>query len=153
MPGGTTSNCFRSRAALVDGILEHLSRIERAALDDLVDTPRSVDALVEVAARAFRQLSGPGRTLTLARHALMLEAAVRPELQQPLRLHTQVWWDLVAQLLSAAGASDPDRSARWLLAYVDGLLSDQLARPDPDFDPAEALRPVVAALVGQGRVE
>lgn len=145
-PSGTTSNYFRSRAALVDGILGHLSELERVTLDSLDETPRSAEELVEICAAAFRQVLGPGRTLTLARQALMLEAAVRPELQQPLRARTQAWWDLLEGLLTAVGAPRPAQSARLLLAYVDGLLSDQLARPDADFDPVEALRPVVTAL-------
>jgi tetracycline repressor-like protein len=40
------------------------------------------------------------------------------------------------------------RRSRWLFAYIDGLLADQLARPDPDFDAAAAVRAGVEGLLG-----
>jgi Tetracyclin repressor-like, C-terminal domain len=38
------------------------------------------------------------------------------------------------------GCPDPAQRSRWLFAYIDGLLADQLARPDKDFDAAAAVR-------------
>lgn len=150
LPPGTTSNHFRTREALVDGILGHLSATERRAFDAMAPSPSpaSVEDLVTVAAAMVRELLGPGRTLTIARHAILLEAAVRPELQPSLRAWTQQWWDLLRDLLTEVGAPEAEQRARLLLAYVDGLLTDQLARPDDTFDAESALRPVVTALAG-----
>jgi hypothetical protein len=53
---------------------------------------------------------------------------------------------VLEQRLAALGADSPAAGARTLLACIDGVLVDQLIRPQTDFDPAAALRPVVAAL-------
>lgn len=153
VPAGTTSNHFRTRAALVSGVLGHLGTAEAEVLAGSAAEPAEgshvgeADVLAASAAMlAF--LAGPGRTLALARHALMLEAARDEQLRPELERHTQRWWDIAARRLAGAGAADPRRAGRTLLACLDGLLVDQLARPDPDFDPVSSLTPVVRGLLG-----
>jgi hypothetical protein len=102
----------------------------------------------EVAAMVGHLL-GPGRTQTLARHAAFLEAAWRPELRDALLTATAGFWVVLEQRLAALGADSPGARARTLLACIDGVLVDQLIRPQPDFDPAAALGPVVAGLLSR----
>ena len=143
---GTTSNHFRTRKALVAGVLGYISRAESAPLDGLIPpNGLGVDELVALSAQRIEYLLGPGRTLTLARHALFLEAALDPQLRPDLFAESRPWWELGAQLFAALGAPDPAARSRWLFAYIDGLLADQLARPADDFDPAAAVR---AGLLG-----
>lgn len=156
VPAGTTSNHFRTRATLVSGALAHLGTAEAEVLAGSAAEPAEgsqvseADVLASSAAMlAF--LAGPGRTLALARHALMLEAARDEQLQAELERHTQRWWDIAARWLGGAGAADPRRAGRTLLACLDGLLVDQLARPNPDFDPISSLAPVVRGLLDDHR--
>jgi AcrR family transcriptional regulator len=147
---GTTSNHFRTRAALIAGALQFISAAESAPLGDLLPAGGlTVDALVAVSAERVDFLLGAGRTLTLARHALFLEAAWNPELRPDLIAESQRWWDLGTTLLTQLGCPEPRRRSRWLFAYIDGLLADQLARPDPDFDAAAAIRAALTGLLAE----
>jgi AcrR family transcriptional regulator len=148
---GTTSYHFRTRAALIAGALQFISAAESAPLGDLLPPAGglTVDALVAVSAERVDFLLGAGRPLTLARHALFLEAAWNPELRPDLIAESQRWWDLGTTLLTQLGCAEPSRRSRWLFAYIDGLLADQLARPDPDFDAAAAIRAGLTGLLGE----
>jgi hypothetical protein len=44
---------------------------------------------------------------------------------------------------------EPALRSRWLFAYIDGLLADQLARPSADFDAAAAVRAGLDGLLGR----
>lgn len=138
---GTTSNHFRTRKALVAGVLGFISRAEAAPLDELIPAEGlSLDGLVELSAQRVEFLLGEGRTLTVARHALFLEAALDPALRPDLVAESQAWWSLGAALLERLGVPDAEVRSRWLFAYVDGLLADQLARPSEAFDARAAVR-------------
>jgi DNA-binding transcriptional regulator YbjK len=153
LPPGTTSNHFRTRDALLAGVLDHLATREMATVAAVAaaapDRP-TVGSLVGEVAAMVAHLLGPGREQTLARHALFLEAAWRPELRAPLLASTARFWAVLEQRLAALGAADPATGARTLLACIDGVLLDQLIRPQAGFDPAAALGPVVAGLTRRG---
>lgn len=148
VPEGTTSNHFRTRRALVAGVLNYISRAEAAPLDELIPPAGlSVEELVELSAQRVEFLLGPGRTLTIARHALFLEAALDPSLRPDLVAESEPWWRLGTDLLARLGVPDPEQRSRWLFAYVDGLLADQLARPTSSFDARAALRAGLTGLL------
>ncbi|WP_158550738.1 TetR/AcrR family transcriptional regulator [Geodermatophilus sp. TF02-6] len=152
LPAGTTSNHFRSRDALLAGVLDHLAERELAvvaALDVAAAGPPGPASFVEELAAVVEYLLGPGRTQTLARHALFLEAAWRPHLREAVLAATARFWRLLEERLAALGAVSPAPAARTLLACVDGLVLDQLVRPQEGLDPAAALRPLVAGLIGR----
>lgn len=148
VPEGTTSNYFRSREALVAGVLHYISDAEAAPLQGALPAPMTLDGLVALSAERVRFLLGPGRTLTLARHALFLEASWNAALRPDLVAESQRWWDLGIAVLTDLGVRDAARRSRWLFAYVDGLLADQLARPDPSFDADAAIRAGLTGLLG-----
>jgi DNA-binding transcriptional regulator YbjK len=152
LPPGTTSNHFRTRDALLAGVLHHLAGRELTTVAAIAaastDRP-TVGSLVGEVAAMVGHLLGPGREQTLARHALFLEAAWRPELREPLLAATAPFWAVLEQRLTALGAASPATAARTLLACIDGVLLDQLIRPQPGFDAAVALAPVVAGLAGR----
>src|SRR5689334_15216803 len=64
LPAGSTSNAFRSRAALLDAVLAHILATEREQLVRLPPMP-DVAAVVGGAVEMARFLLGPGRTFTL----------------------------------------------------------------------------------------
>lgn len=148
---GATSNCFGTRRALVTGVLQRMLDRERAAMAALPGPAGAeavtVEQIVALGAAMISYALGPGRSLTLARRALFAEAAVDADLSALLTRASASWWALVADLLRAVGAPRAEQRARWLLAYLDGVIADQLARPLPDLDPADALAPAVFGIV------
>jgi AcrR family transcriptional regulator len=148
---GSASNVFRTRAALIKGVLNRLIERERAVLDALDLGPPAValteTAAITLAAGMILDALGPGRDYTLARRALFADASHDPQIAEELNRASQFWWDVVAQILRGLGAPDADRRGRWLLAYLDGVISDQLARPQTDFDPYAAMAPAIYGIV------
>ena len=154
LPAGTTSNYFRTREALLSGILGHLFERETAAFEALAGGPRpvSVDELADRFGAMLRQLAGPARLLTLARHAIFLEAAHQESLRAELLGWSEKLWAWSADWLAAVGSDQPLTHARQLLAFGDGLLLDRLSRGgDEEFAPEEALTALLRALVGWGQ--
>lgn len=151
LPVGSTSNLFRTREALVRGVVEHLIAGELAAMPDLdqdfAEISVSAEALTQMAAAAVTFALGPGRTNTLARRALLQEATGDPELRSRIAAGAEFWWARLGQLLRAAEAPDPDQRGRWLLAYVDGVIADQLTHPSEAFDAVAAVKPAVRGIL------
>ncbi|MFG1928556.1 TetR/AcrR family transcriptional regulator [Cryptosporangium sp. NPDC048952] len=151
LPAGTTSNYFRTRDALLAGILGCLFERETAAFSSLAGEPRPV-SVEELAGRfgvMLRQLAGPARSLTLARHAIFLEAAHSDALRAALLEWSQKMWAFSADWLGAVGSPEPVLHARQLLAFGDGLLIDRLARGgDDEFAPEAALVALLRSWVG-----
>ncbi|HCT81579.1 MAG TPA: TetR family transcriptional regulator [Micromonosporaceae bacterium] len=143
LPLGSTSNLFRSREALIRGVLDRLVAVETAAWQQLTGSHTDFPTML---AELIRNLAGPAKAVTLARHAIFHEAAFHPGLQQKIasaREELASWgvpW--VAQLGSKAPAQD----YQTLLALIDGLLSNQLASPSPDFDPLPAIVTVLRGM-------
>ncbi|MEV0676667.1 TetR family transcriptional regulator [Actinosynnema sp. NPDC050436] len=147
LPQGSTSNHFRTRDALVDGVVDRLLERETELWGRLVDDVSTPDALAAVVGRLVEQLAHE-RLITLARHAVFVEAAVRPELGLRIAAAHRRIAQWAAPLLAALGSDDPVRDLRLVLAVVDGLLTNQLANPQPDFAPAEAVRTVLRGVFG-----
>ena len=90
---GSTSNVFKTRAALIDGILFQLIQREQAALDalpleSLLGSPSS-QLVLQVGASMIEDALGPGREYTLARRALFAEAAHHPQSAAQLEAASQ----------------------------------------------------------------
>ncbi len=82
----------------------------------------------------------------MAGYALWLEAARRPALRATSRAWTDAYLALAAVLMRAAGSARPEADAQLLVAALDGLLLEQLARDEPEFE-AEVLRPALERLI------
>jgi DNA-binding transcriptional regulator YbjK len=150
LPAGTTSNHFRTRDALISGVLGHLLELETTSFAALVGEtmPTSADELAERIGATLRQLAGPGRTMTLARHAIFLEAAHSEVLRRELLGWSEKLWTWGGEWLAAIGSQEPVLHTRQLLAYADGLLLDRLARGgDEEFAPEASLAALLHALV------
>ncbi|AXB41874.1 hypothetical protein A4R43_04485 [Amycolatopsis albispora] len=141
LPAGTTSNHFRTRGALLAGVLAGL-----AERDFTVATEFAGEGLAEGAARFARHMAGPDRVATLARYALFLEAAWDPQLRLQLEVTGTRAAAPLRALLVASGSADPDRHAKILLDHIEGMVLHELTRPSGDFRPEEPLRLLVSAL-------
>lgn len=136
---GTTSNHFRTRTALLVGALEYISAAD-AKLVAPSEMPATIDDAIDMGAAAIAALLGPGKTLVMARHTLFLEAMSNVELHEQVLRASRHWWRLGSAVLAALGVPDAETRGRWLFGAIDGLILDQILRPDPDFDPHEVAR-------------
>lgn len=140
LPKGSTSNWFRSRAALLAGVIEHLAEEERviAPTQDVT----TADDLVELVCTLIETASGPQAARTRVRLALSLEAAHNPDLLIPLQVQRATFVQWTADLLTQVGARHPEQAARTLLACGNGLLFHKLT-----VEPGAEIRPVIKRCV------
>ena len=146
VPAGSTSNHFRTREALLRGIMEQFVRRERAMVTTTGERPTSRDELVAMLAAYARTAVEEGRTVSLARYAILVEAAQRPELRPDVArgAHDVDTWAL--ELVRRAGSRDPDRDEGIIANYLTGLVLHELSLPSPHFDPAPRIAALIDAL-------
>ncbi|MFD0351576.1 hypothetical protein ACFQ0M_46985 [Kitasatospora aburaviensis] len=111
--------------------------------------------LVRVGADLLHQALTTGRTLTLARLELALEATRRPELRAGYDRLGARFTTVAATLLAQCGSADPAADARRLIRWCDGVLFNSTAgsghghTPTPDELRGEMTR-YLAALLDRG---
>lgn len=145
LPLGSTSNLFRSREALLSGVLGQILRHETQAWAE-VGRELTPGNFAEVVGGFVKALAGRQKALTLARKAIFLEAAFSPGLRRQIAEGQRKLAEWAAPLVAGLGSSRPEADLRLILAFIDGLLSAQLARPARDFDPAGALTVLMRGL-------
>ncbi|RSM43452.1 TetR family transcriptional regulator [Actinoplanes sp. ATCC 53533] len=149
VPAGSASNHFRTRDALLDAVVQRFSARERALWEDLAmrmypTTPRE---LAQVLAAAAKTATGPQRTLTLARYAILVEAGIHPAMRAQLLStggEVNTWF---MTWLRVAGSSDPERDAPIIMNHYTGLVLHDLAIPDPAFDPTDQITTLVTTVI------
>lgn len=144
LPPGSTSNHFRTRAALVAGVIDWITSEERrdAGTADI----RTREQLIAMLTGMIALQSGALATRTRARYALFLEAD--QEAVQPLRAGRQAMEQWVRGILHGLGGTRAEAGATFLMATGDGLLLHRLT-VDPDAPIEDAItRAVDAALAG-----
>jgi AcrR family transcriptional regulator len=149
LPVGSTSNHFRTRDALLNGVVERFAARERANWDDLAASmcPTTPHELARALTVFAQESTGPHRTLTLARHAILIEAAIRPALRAQLTTtgaRVRGWF---INWVRTVGSADPERDAPIIMNYWSGLVLHQLANPDPAFDPIAEMTALVTSVV------
>jgi DNA-binding transcriptional regulator YbjK len=149
LPAGSTSNHFRTRDALLNAVMERVAVRERANFEDIAVTlsPTTPPELARAITTYLQDGTGSNRTLTLARYAILLEAAVHPPLRAQLTAggaRVRAWF---MNWLRAVGSTDPERDAPIILNYCSGLVLHELANPAPAFDPSTELTALVTAVV------
>lgn len=142
LPPGSTSNHFRTRAALLAGVIEWIAIAERSEgrFPEVVDT---ADGLVAMLERALELESGPGATRTRARYALFLES-LDEDASAPLREQRRIFEEWTRQTLVRIGGPGAAAGTRMLMAACDGLLLHRIT-VDPDAPTGDAIRRAVSA--------
>ncbi|WP_298865547.1 TetR family transcriptional regulator [uncultured Microbacterium sp.] len=138
LPPGSTSNHFRTRAALVAGVAEWIARRELG--DAGVPEITTRDELVDALTRMVEVQSGPLSARTRARYALFLETdddAVRPLREQ--RAGMEAW---LRSILSRLGGDAAASRTAFLMAAADGLLLHRIT-----VDPAAPIVDVITRAV------
>ncbi|GAA5113034.1 TetR family transcriptional regulator [Alloalcanivorax gelatiniphagus] len=146
VPPGSTSNYFRTRDALLRGVGDAILQREVAGMGAAF-TPRSAASFVDALVGLVYRTTEDQRTLTSARLALFMEASHDPGLRETLGQGRAILGSALQRLLQDLGASDPDTSARAIMACAEGLILHRVARHD-DSDIRPVLDLVVRAALG-----
>jgi AcrR family transcriptional regulator len=141
LPKGSTSNYFRTRAALVDGVSDWIVDQERRPVRAAF-APRSPDELVDAMCALLEVTTRQNRNLTTARLVLFVEASHDAGLREALSRGRAALSEGVVAAFAELGARDPRVAAEAVAACFEGLILHRIARHD-DTDP----RPVFAAVV------
>ncbi|KUL63418.1 TetR/AcrR family transcriptional regulator [Streptomyces sp. NRRL S-1521] len=151
MPLGTTSAYFRTRAALLTGLVTRLVQLDQAELQTMAEELpplRTAEELVDgMALLARKRLTGEGRRRSLARYACAVESVRDRELREILVPRENAGREAVRLFLSEHGVTDLDDRTHTLLTCVDGLVFDRLVSGGEV--PREALEGLVAAALRQ----
>jgi DNA-binding transcriptional regulator YbjK len=148
--GGSTANCFPTREALLEGIVERVSAMERGYFDELAAnvSPTTPAELGRAIAGFVRDAAAVHRALTLSRYAILVEAGSNAKIRHQLAAtgsRVNAWF---ANWLRLIGSRDLDRDVHMLGNYITGLMLHQLAIPDPAFDPTDAIIALLESLAG-----
>ncbi|CRK58005.1 Transcriptional regulator, TetR family [Alloactinosynnema sp. L-07] len=149
VPAGSTSNYFRTKDALLDGVVERVAAREMANWGEVATRvpPTSPAELVKAVEGFVRDMAGIHRVLVLARHAILIEAAQQPRLRELLAATGQGVTEWFTDWLRAAGSSEPERDAPIVMNHVTGLVLHQLAIPDPSFGAVAQVAALIEALL------
>jgi DNA-binding transcriptional regulator YbjK len=162
LPEGSASYYFRTRQALLQATVERLAELDSTGMPPGTGMPpttgrpapsgQDLDAFAAAAARIVESWLTSGRERQLARYELALEATRRPELRQALVVSGATIRAMVASQFAAAGVRQPGQRAADFVAFLDGLLFDQIAgagaRELTSADLRAAIRALLAAVTG-----
>jgi AcrR family transcriptional regulator len=149
LPAGSTSNHFRTRDALLNAVVERFAARERANWEDIAARvcPTTPEELARALSVFAQDATGPQRTLTLARYAILVEAGIHPSLRAQLTItgaRVNAW---AMNWIRIAGSTDPERDGPIIMNHWTGVVLHQLANPDPAFDPSAQLTALIRAVV------
>lgn len=150
VPTGTTSNYFRSRDALIEGLVERIGERLAPTPDDLERRAPATPgrALFADYIRDIVRRLTEDRDVTLALFELRLESARRPEVAAVLGAWQRAGFDGDVAFNTAAGLPGGRREIALFHYAIDGLLLDRLTTPiDPDTSTDEVIDDLVAGLI------
>lgn len=149
LPRGSTSNYFRTREALLGGVLDHILEQDRRLAEESAVVGRlDEETLAAFVIAVTERRCGPDRSLSLARYALFLEASTHPALAERVAAARRRLNELIDHLLTQAGADDPAGGQR-IAAAMDGYILGTVSHGAIDASAADILRPVVASAFGR----
>lgn len=147
MPDGSTSNYFRTRAALLSGVANAIVDRDMAGVADALHPPASAAEFVDALGAGIEYMTGPGRMVTAARLVLFLEASHDDNLRQILTRGRVAQQSTVLLALARLGVPDPQAAATAIMACAEDIILHRIARHD-DTDPRPTLALVMNAALG-----
>jgi DNA-binding transcriptional regulator YbjK len=148
LPAGSTSNWFRTRRALLGGVVDWIAERERADFDPAaMPAITELDGLIEGLCVMAEVQTGPFAARTRARYALFLELSGDLELGEPLLRQRREFERWTERIVGDVGIAEPVPAARAIMALCDGLLLHRLT-VDPGLDMRPAIERAVRALAG-----
>lgn len=146
IPRGSTSNYFRTRAALLTGVVEWLAEQDLAELGAPPSPPADVAAFVALLAGSVETVTTASRTRTIARYVLFLEGTHNEDVRRPLLAGRAFFRAFVETAMARLGASDPVAAATAITAVGEGMIIQRVA-VDPDADVFAPVDAVVRAFL------
>jgi DNA-binding transcriptional regulator YbjK len=143
LPKGSTSNYFRTRAALLTGVVERIVEREMPGVGEAF-SPTSAEDLVDAFCRLFAYTTETNRTLTTARLVLFMEASHDERLREALTRGRDAMTATVLPALAQLGAQNPLAASAAIAACFEGLILHRIARHD-DADPRPTFELLVRA--------
>lgn len=142
LPKGSTSNYFRTRAALLSGAVEAIAtrELEQAGAFE----PATAEELIDALCGLYAYVTQASRVVTTARLILFLEGSHDEVLREALSRGRAALEATVVQALAGLGAGDPQTAAAAIAACSEGLILHSIGRHD-DTDPRPVLELVVKA--------
>ncbi|MFK3679444.1 TetR/AcrR family transcriptional regulator [Microbacterium sp. NPDC090218] len=150
VPTGTTSNYFRSRDALVAGLVERIGERLAPSPEDLAQRSTGVPgrALFADYVRDIVRRLSDDREVTLALFELRLESSRRPEVAAVLGAWQRSGLDGDVAFNTGAGLPGGRREIALFHYAIDGLLLDRLTTPiDPETSTDEIIDDLVDGLL------
>lgn len=149
LPTGSTSNLFRTREALLVGVVQRFGGRERANWEAIAarrrpSTPAGLArALGDLAVESVTT----SRNVTLARYAILVEAANRPAVRNALTAGGQEVLDWATTWMARAGSRQPQRDAATAANWLAGIVLHELANPATTFRPHSELTHLLTTLI------
>lgn len=138
LPRGSTSNWFRTRDALISGVLVWIAERERVALTATIQPVGSADDLLDALCAVIEDATVTFSSRTRARYALFLETTASPGILPAMRAQRSLFATWTRDKLASFGVVDPETAARTLLALSAGIIVNRLT-VDPEFPPRPSL--------------
>lgn len=148
LPKGSTSNYFRSRAALLDGVMDWMVRQEVPTVEAALK-PSSPEELIDELCRLYEFMTGPNVTTVKARMVLWVEAATNLQVRQALLRGRATMTSMLIPALAGLGVRDPLAVSDTIGMCVQGLFLQQFAR-DEAIDPRPLLEIIVRGALAPG---
>lgn len=146
LPKGSTSNHFRTRAALLSGAIDWIVQREAPEVGTAF-SPASAGDFVDALCALFDYTTRTNRTLTTARLVLFMEASHNVAVREAVSRGRVALESSAVPALARLGAPDPQAAAAAVMACFEGLILHRIARLD-DTDPRTTLDLVVRAALG-----
>ena len=151
LPPGSTSNHARTRAALLQSAVRRLAVVESEVLTpgESLGPDSELPELATAIARGLRRQLTEHHGLLVARYELALAASRSTELRECYnRTGVTTYQRPLAELLAGLGSTSPDRHARSLIAWCEGvLLANSVGSYDDTFPTVDELRDSAAELL------
>ncbi|KXP00805.1 TetR/AcrR family transcriptional regulator [Tsukamurella pseudospumae] len=145
VPAGTASNYFRSRAALVRGIVDHMVEEDLTFWAAFEGVEKStLEEVAERLAEFVRWSIDGGRTRGVARLNLFAAASVEPDLREPLRRGRRAVEEVGEKIGASIGLGITESAL--VMDATDALVTRQLAMPIEGYDPLPALKVLLTRL-------
>ena len=141
LPKGSASNYFRSRAALLDGVVDWMVRQETPQVEATF-RPESPEELIDQLCALYEFMTGPNAVTVTARMVLWVEAATNPRVREALLRGRASMASMLIPALAGLGVRDPLAVSDTLGACVQGLFLQQFARGEA-IDPRPLLEIIV----------
>jgi len=147
-PPGTTSRCFRTRAALLEAVVERVRTVHFADLRRAPSGPVEPGEVADhLAAMAYAAIT-TNRVRHLAIADLFVEATRHPELQADMAMLRAAQIALMRDIHHAAGIELTLADAALLVTTITGIINVALTTPEAiGIAAPEDIRPLVRRAV------